>query len=325
MRASTVMLVSVMAAIGLSCTSDTPTLPNEPWPVATLSIEPKSAVVSPGATLQLSAIPRDPTGASFVGIPISWASSRGQIATVGVGGIVNGVSAGSTEIIATAEGKSDTAVITVTSPSDSIHWLWETGLEVDNPFNTSYTQPGGSVTRTTECPHSGAYSLKFITPAQTYQRASVVESFPFSAKIHSVDLWFFLPIGQGDLGFEVAIEGWSGAEQHLSSFQWKKDATYGLLGWQRWAGGTWVFVPGGSGIPLAEGTWHHLLLEVDYTQRSYRKLAIDEREFNLQGLSYDVTAQVASPTLNVSILLWTSSEQSVYACIDDVRVGEVLP
>lgn len=116
MRAFPSMLISLLVAIvSSSCTADPATVPNEPWPVVTLSVEPASADLTVGTAIQLSAIPRDPTGAIFIGLPTTWTTSNGSIATVGVGGIVNGMAAGSVEIIATVEGKRDTAVITVTS------------------------------------------------------------------------------------------------------------------------------------------------------------------------------------------------------------------
>jgi hypothetical protein len=114
MRPYPSMLVSLLVtAVSLGCTADF-TAVDSPWPVVTLSVEPASAVVPVGTSIQLSATPRDSTGAIFTELPTTWTTSNGSMATVG-DGIVHGMAAGSVEIIATVEGKSDTAVITVTS------------------------------------------------------------------------------------------------------------------------------------------------------------------------------------------------------------------
>jgi uncharacterized protein YjdB len=81
-------------------------------PVASVEVTPASASIAPGGTVQLAAVAKDGAGAILAGRPISWSTSSAQIATV-AGGLVTGVAAGTAQIVATAEGKSDTATITV--------------------------------------------------------------------------------------------------------------------------------------------------------------------------------------------------------------------
>lgn len=81
-------------------------------PVASVEVTPASASIAPGGTVQLAAVAKDGAGAVLAGRPISWSTSSAQIATV-AGGLVTGVAAGTAQIVATAEGKSDTATITV--------------------------------------------------------------------------------------------------------------------------------------------------------------------------------------------------------------------
>jgi hypothetical protein len=234
---------------------------------------------------------------------------------------VSAVTAGASVVSATSEGRTGTAVITVTS---NFQWLWGTGLETDQPFITSWSHPGAAVVRTAERVHAGSYSLKLTTPSTIYRRASALKVLPFAAQIHVVDLWFYLPAGHGqDVGFEVAMEGWSGTEQHLASFHWVQDTRYGLTGWRRWVGGKWEFLPGGQGVTVSEGAWHHLQAEVDYAQKTYRKMVIDGRTFDLTGLRYDTSPRVtSSSTYQVSILLWNQTSVARTALLDDVRVGE---
>jgi hypothetical protein len=116
MRAFFPMLVPLLvSAVTLSCTSDPTTAVGVPMPVASLSVEPTNVVIPVGASTQLSAIARDSSGGTLSGRVTTWTSSNNSIAVVGTAGVVNGVAPGSAEIIATAEGKSARAGITVGS------------------------------------------------------------------------------------------------------------------------------------------------------------------------------------------------------------------
>jgi hypothetical protein len=203
-------------------------------------------------------------------------------------------------------------------------WLWSNDLETDQPFDTQRSHPGALVLRTAEWPHAGLYSLKLTTPSTIYNRASALKVLPFSEQIHVAELWFYLPTGQGqDVGFEVAMEGWSGSEQHLASIHWAHDTRFGLTGWRRWVGGKWEFLPGGRGVAVSPGAWHHLQAEVDYTRKTYRKLVIDGRTFDLTGLPYDASRRATvSSSYQVSILLWNQTPVPRTAYVDDVRLGE---
>jgi hypothetical protein len=65
-------------------------------------------------TLQLAATMRDQSGITLSGRPVVWAASSASVASVGGTGLVTGLAAGSATITATSEGKTGTAVITVT-------------------------------------------------------------------------------------------------------------------------------------------------------------------------------------------------------------------
>src|SRR2546426_951023 len=82
-------------------------------PVASVTVTPASASVQQGATVQLTATPRDASGNPLTGRAIGWSSSDNTIATVSSTGLVTGVVAGAVTITATSEGQSGTASITV--------------------------------------------------------------------------------------------------------------------------------------------------------------------------------------------------------------------
>src|SRR3989454_11800814 len=84
-------------------------------PVASVTVSPATANLQSGQTVQLTATPKDASGAALTGRVVTWASSNPAAATVTGSGLVTGVAAGSATITATSEGKSGTAAGTVTS------------------------------------------------------------------------------------------------------------------------------------------------------------------------------------------------------------------
>jgi len=84
-------------------------------PIASVDVTPGTGSVQVGATLQLTATPRDVNGNALTGRVITWQPSDAAIATVDANGLVTGKTAGGpVTITATSEGKSGTAAITVT-------------------------------------------------------------------------------------------------------------------------------------------------------------------------------------------------------------------
>ena len=87
-----------------------------PAPVATVSVSPATANVLIGATVQLTATPKDANGTPLSGRVMTWASNNTGVATVSASGLVTGEGVGTATITATSEGKSGTAAITVIAP-----------------------------------------------------------------------------------------------------------------------------------------------------------------------------------------------------------------
>lgn len=84
-------------------------------PVASVSVAPGTASVPAGGSVQLTATPRDASGAALTGRAVNWSTSNSAIATVSSSGSVKGVSPGTATITATSEGESGRATITVTA------------------------------------------------------------------------------------------------------------------------------------------------------------------------------------------------------------------
>ena len=89
-------------------------------PVASVTVTPASASVQQGATVQLTATPRDANGTALGGRVVTWGSNNTAVATVSGSGLVSGAGAGSATITATSEGQSGTAAITVTAPTGQL-------------------------------------------------------------------------------------------------------------------------------------------------------------------------------------------------------------
>ena len=82
-------------------------------PIATVSITPTSAALTVGGATDLTATVRDANGNTVLGRVVLWSSSSPAVATVSSTGRLAAVSAGSSIITATIDGKSGAAAVTV--------------------------------------------------------------------------------------------------------------------------------------------------------------------------------------------------------------------
>ncbi|HWC73559.1 MAG TPA: Ig-like domain-containing protein, partial [Gemmatimonadales bacterium] len=83
-------------------------------PVASVTVTPASASINVGATVQLTATPKDAAGNPLSGRTVTWTTADANIATVDANGLVTAkVTGGPITITATSEGKTGTAAITV--------------------------------------------------------------------------------------------------------------------------------------------------------------------------------------------------------------------
>lgn len=85
-------------------------------PVATVDVNPTTATLIRGETVNLSAVLKDAGGTVLTDRVVTWTSSNNAVAVVSTTGVVSGVAPGTATITATSEGKSATAAVTVVSP-----------------------------------------------------------------------------------------------------------------------------------------------------------------------------------------------------------------
>jgi uncharacterized protein YjdB len=85
-----------------------------PPPAASISIVPATLALVDAQTAQLAAVAKDTSGNEIAGKAFAWSSSNPGVASVTSTGLVTGLAAGTATITATADGKSATAVVTVT-------------------------------------------------------------------------------------------------------------------------------------------------------------------------------------------------------------------
>ena len=84
-----------------------------PAPVASVTLTPASATLLLRTTQRFSATTRDSNGTLLPGRVITWTTDNTAVATVDAHGLVTGVGEGSAAVVATSEGVSDTATMTV--------------------------------------------------------------------------------------------------------------------------------------------------------------------------------------------------------------------
>ena len=95
----------------------TVTEPPPPPPVVDrVTVSPSSPSIEKGETQQFTASAYDSDNEIISGKTFNWSSSNTLVATVSASGLARGVSAGSTTITASVDGKSGTATLTVTEP-----------------------------------------------------------------------------------------------------------------------------------------------------------------------------------------------------------------
>ena len=90
--------------------------PAGPTPVASVVVSPAAATIATAGSATLTATPEDVGGTPLSGRTVTWSSDNASVATVNSNGVVSGMAAGGpVTVTATCEGKSGTAVITVSS------------------------------------------------------------------------------------------------------------------------------------------------------------------------------------------------------------------
>ena len=81
--------------------------------MASVTVTLGNGAITVGLTTQATAVLKSFAGAEFQGRPIDWTSSASGVATVSASGLVTAVGPGTSTIIATSEGLSGSASLTV--------------------------------------------------------------------------------------------------------------------------------------------------------------------------------------------------------------------
>lgn len=118
MMGLTMMLGVLAGGCGGGSTPTTPPPPPPPpgpLPVAAVQVTLAQSTLTEGQNTQATAVLRDAAGTQLSGRTVTWSTSGGTAATVSNTGRVTAVSAGSTTITASSEGRSGSATVQVTS------------------------------------------------------------------------------------------------------------------------------------------------------------------------------------------------------------------
>jgi len=113
-RISSLTLTLAVAALTTACGGSSGDTTTTAVPVATVSVMLARPSLTTGQTTTATATLSDAGGNVLVGRAVTWSSSAPAVATVSAGGTVTAIGAGNASIIATSEGKTGSAPVTVT-------------------------------------------------------------------------------------------------------------------------------------------------------------------------------------------------------------------
>lgn len=105
------------ASEGVSAQTSLTVSATPPPPVASVSLSLASNSLSTGQTTQATATLKDASGNVLTGRTVTWSSSNTAVATINASGVVSAVGTGSANIVATSEGVTGQAAISVSAPA----------------------------------------------------------------------------------------------------------------------------------------------------------------------------------------------------------------
>lgn len=151
-----------------------------PAPVAAVTVTPSHPSIAAGTTVDLTATTRDSAGNVLTGRVVTWASGTTSVGTVDGNGVVTGVTAGTTVIIATSEGKQGKDTVTVTTPTATLVRINLTPdtAAVDTGHTVQFTVTGKySDSSTATVPATYASTGGTITAGGLYTAGTAAGSF----------------------------------------------------------------------------------------------------------------------------------------------------
>lgn len=154
------------ASVAVSSCLAQPVAPDQPGGVI-VAVSPPIATVTEGQSVQLTATPQDPSGNPLSGRVVTWTTSDAAVATVSGSGLVNARAAGVATITAISDGRSGSALVSVTPDGKVTYYRTNFTDGTPGPLDV-YAYGGGWCEKSTAFRDPGsAYSMKCSIPAGT--------------------------------------------------------------------------------------------------------------------------------------------------------------
>jgi len=170
--------IAAIAAIGCGGGSDVTGPPPGVTAVASVAVTSPSTNLLIGVTDSVAlgtatavATPMDANGSSLTGRTVTWSSNSTSVATVSSAGVITAVGAGTTNIVATSEGKSGQVTITVSRPATATVTVSAAPANLLVGVQDSVNL--GTATLTATAKDAGGHTLSGRTVAWTSGTASV--------------------------------------------------------------------------------------------------------------------------------------------------------
>ncbi len=126
------------SAAGISSAPASLTVLPPPRVLTAITVTPGASSISTSGTQQFTAIGYDQNGAAMSGIVFAWSTSNQNVATISGAGLASGISVGTTQIMAFAQGvSSGGASLTVTQPASVL-------TSIDASPSTAFIQAGAA-------------------------------------------------------------------------------------------------------------------------------------------------------------------------------------
>ncbi len=249
-----------------------------------MTVSPSSASLTLGGTQQFTATLKDAAGNVLTGRTVTWSSSAPTVASVTATGLVAGLLAGSATIMATSEGQSGTAAVTVTTspppPPPPPGWPNAPGYPTitDQPWDLltalgwNLNNGGGNATISVDAaaPLSAPSVIQFRYPAGFTggsAPATAWRGLPNLRRIF-VGLWW------------KASSPWQGHSSNVNKIQFMFPSSGGDIYMAMYGapGGPYElrvlpqfpglpsnwFVPNVTQVPVTLGQWHRIEWLIDY-------------------------------------------------------------
>ena len=183
----------------------------------------------------------------------------------------------------------------------------DVGYSVD--WNGDYAKSGGFSCKLTTGPVAGntVTLLRYIS-VPVLASLGIEVSFSYQKNWQYLD--FILVVADGNYQYEAQIRyDWvNGKLQYMDSE------------------GNYQDIPGGSyscgGVPYVFDT---LKVVADFTTAKYKRLIVNNREFDLSAISFAKDPAVRNPIMMASIVLTTSANEAAIGYIDDVIITQNEP